>query len=116
MITTLTLNPSLDYIVTVDHFKVGATNRTSDDFILPGGKGINVSIVLKNLGFENQAYGFLAGFTGKALESMLEEAGVNADFLWVKKATPASTSSSEAMKKRKSTVADRKSPKKIFRS
>lgn len=84
MITTLTLNPSLDYIVTVDHFKVGATNRTSDDFILPGGKGINVSIVLKNLGFENQAYGFLAGFTGKALESMLEEAGVNADFLWVK--------------------------------
>lgn len=84
MIYTLTLNPSLDYIVTVDHFKIGATNRTSDDFILPGGKGINVSIVLKNLGFDSKALGFLAGFTGKALESMVEEAGINAEFLWVK--------------------------------
>ncbi len=84
MICTLTLNPSLDYIVTVNDFIVGATNRTSDDIILPGGKGINVSIVLQNLGYPNQAYGFLAGFTGKALESMLEEPGVNADFLWVK--------------------------------
>lgn len=85
MICTLTLNPSLDYIVTVDHFQVGATNRTSDDFILPGGKGINVSIVLKNMGLENQAYGFLAGFTGRALESMVEKAGINAEFLWVEK-------------------------------
>lgn len=85
MICTLTLNPSLDYIVTVDHFQVGATNRTSDDFILPGGKGINVSIVLQNLGLENKALGFLAGFTGKALESMVKEAGINAEFLWVEK-------------------------------
>lgn len=84
MICTLTLNPSLDYIVTVDHFEIGKTNRTSDDFILPGGKGINVSIVLRNLGFENRAFGFLAGFTGKALESMVREAGINAEFLWVK--------------------------------
>lgn len=85
MICTLTLNPSLDYIVTVDHFQVGATNRTSDDFILPGGKGINVSIVLQNMGLENKALGFLAGFTGKALESMVKEAGINAEFLWVEK-------------------------------
>lgn len=84
MICTLTLNPSLDYIVTVDDFKVGATNRTSDDFILPGGKGINVSIVLRNLGFENKALGFLAGFTGKALEDMVRQAGIDAEFLWVK--------------------------------
>lgn len=84
MICTLTLNPSLDYIVTVDHFTVGATNRTSDDFILPGGKGINVSIVLQNMGLENRAYGFLAGFTGTALESMVREAGIQAEFLWVK--------------------------------
>lgn len=84
MICTLTLNPSLDYIVTVDHFRVGATNRTSDDFILPGGKGINVSIVLQNMGLENRAYGFLAGFTGTALESMVREAGIQAEFLWVK--------------------------------
>ena len=54
MICTLTLNPSLDYIVTVDHFQVGATNRTSDDFILPGGKGINVSIVLHGQGSRHQ--------------------------------------------------------------
>lgn len=85
MICTLTLNPSLDYIVTVDHFQVGATNRTSDDFILPGGKGINVSIVLQNMGLESQAYGFLAGFTGRALESMVEKAGIRAEFLWVEK-------------------------------
>lgn len=85
MICTLTLNPSLDYIVTVDHFQVGVTNRTSDDFILPGGKGINVSIVLQNMGLENQAYGFLAGFTGRALESMVEKAGIRAEFLWVEK-------------------------------
>lgn len=85
MICTLTLNPSLDYIVTVDDFQVGKTNRTSDDFILPGGKGINVSIVLRNLGFENKAYGFLAGFTGRALEDMVRQAGINAEFLWVEK-------------------------------
>lgn len=85
MIYTLTLNPSLDYIVTVEDFKIGATNRTSDDFILPGGKGINVSIVLQNLGFSTRALGFLAGFTGKALESMVQEAGIDAKFLWVKK-------------------------------
>ena len=85
MIYTLTLNPSLDYIVTVDDFKIGATNRTSNDFILPGGKGINVSIVLQNLGQQTHALGFLAGFTGKALQSMVEEAGIKADFLWVKK-------------------------------
>lgn len=84
MICTLTLNPSLDYIVTVDDFQAGKTNRTSDDFILPGGKGINVSIVLRNLGFENKAYGFLAGFTGRALEEMVRDAGINAEFLWVK--------------------------------
>lgn len=84
MICTLTLNPSLDYIVTVDDFKLGATNRTSSDFILPGGKGINVSIVLQNLGQKTEAIGFLAGFTGKALESMVQEAGIRASFIWVK--------------------------------
>ena len=65
MIYTVTFNPSLDYIVTVEDFKLGRVNRTSTELIYPGGKGINVSIVLKNLGFDNIALGFEAGFTGK---------------------------------------------------
>ena len=64
MIYTVTFNPSLDYIVSVDDFTLGMTNRTSSEQILAGGKGINVSIVLKNLGLDNTALGFVAGFTG----------------------------------------------------
>lgn len=64
MIYTVTLNPSLDYIVAVDHFEMGMTNRTAYEQILPGGKGINVSLVLKNLGIDSTALGFVAGFTG----------------------------------------------------
>ena len=64
MIYTVTFNPSLDYIVEVDDFKLGMTNRTSYEHMLPGGKGINVSIVLNNLGIESTALGFMAGFTG----------------------------------------------------
>ena len=60
MIYTVTFNPSLDYIVSVDDFKLGLTNRTSSELMLPGGKGINVSIVLKNLGIESTALGFMA--------------------------------------------------------
>ena len=64
MIYTVTFNPSLDYIVSVQDFKLGITNRTSDERILPGWKKINVSAVLKNLGIDNMALGFVAGFTG----------------------------------------------------
>ena len=59
MIYTVTFNPSLDYIVGVDDFRLGATNRTSYEQMLAGGKGINVSYVLKNLGFESTAFGRL---------------------------------------------------------
>ena len=62
MIYTVTLNPSLDYIVSVDNFRLGFTNRTDSELLLPGGKGINVSIVLKNLGFETTALALSAGF------------------------------------------------------
>ena len=72
MIYTVTFNPSLDYIVSVEDFKLGLTNRTSSELILPGGKGINVSTVLGNLGIENTALGFLAGFTGKEIERRLK--------------------------------------------
>ena len=61
MIYTVTFNPSLDYIVSVDDFTLGMTNRTSSEQILAGGKGINVSIVLKNIGLDNTALGFVAG-------------------------------------------------------
>ena len=72
MIYTVTFDPSLDYIVSVDDFKLGLTNRTSSELMLPGGKGINVSIVLKNLGIQSTALGFMAGFTGKEIARRLE--------------------------------------------
>ena len=67
MIYTVTFNPSLDYIVSVDNLRLGLTNRTNSELLLPGGKGINVSTVLGNLGIENTALGFVAGFTGKEI-------------------------------------------------
>ena len=81
MIYTVTFNPSLDYIVTVDDFKLGLTNRTTSELMLPGGKGINVSIVLGNLGINNTALGFTAGFTGKEIVRRVEELGVKSDFI-----------------------------------
>lgn len=84
MIYTVSFNPSLDYVLDVPGFKTGAVNRTVNENILPGGKGINVSIVLNNLGVENKALGFTAGFTGDALKKLLEEKGVNSDFIHLK--------------------------------
>ncbi len=81
MIYTLTFNPSIDYICTVNDFKVGYTNRTDTETMLPGGKGINVSIVLNNLGCETTALGFIAGFTGAEIERGLIESGINVDFI-----------------------------------
>ena len=84
MIYTVTFNPSIDYIVTVEDLKLGEVNRTSKELMFPGGKGINVSMVLKNLGFDNTALGFLAGFTGDSIEQMLKANGVTTDFIKVK--------------------------------
>ena len=81
MIYTVTYNPSLDYIVSVDDFKLGLTNRTSSELILPGGKGTNVSTVLKNLGFESTALGFVAGFTGNEIVKRLNDMGIKSDFI-----------------------------------
>ncbi|MBD5504229.1 MAG: 1-phosphofructokinase [Lachnospiraceae bacterium] len=81
MIYTVTFNPSLDYIVSVDDFKLGLTNRTSSELLLPGGKGINVSTVLMNLGIESTALGFIAGFTGEEVIRRLEEMGVQNGFI-----------------------------------
>lgn len=81
MIYTITFNPSLDYIVGVEDFRLGMTNRTSYEQMLPGGKGINVSYVLKHLGVRSTALGFLAGFIGEAIKSQLAEDGIDTDFL-----------------------------------
>lgn len=81
MIYTVTLNPSLDYIVSVKDFRMGRTNRTESEKILPGGKGINVSTILMNLGMENTALGFLAGFTGEEIDRRLRSLGVKSGFI-----------------------------------
>ena len=81
MIYTVTFNPSLDYIVSVDNFRLGLTNRTNSELLLPGGKGINVSTVLGNLGIENTALGFVAGFTGKEIIRCMKLSGVKSDFI-----------------------------------
>lgn len=83
MIYTVTFNPSLDYIISVDHFTLACVNRTSKERILPGGKGINVSIVLKNLGMESTALGFLAGFTGEEIKRRVKEYQICTEFIEV---------------------------------
>lgn len=81
MIYTVTFNPSLDYIVSVDDFQLGKTNRTASELMFAGGKGINVSIVLKNLGLDSTALGFTAGFTGEEIAKRLEADGIRTDFV-----------------------------------
>ena len=81
MVYTVTFNPSLDYIVSVEGFQLGKTNRTAKEQMLPGGKGINVSTVLKNLGIPNIAHGFSAGFTGEEIKRRVEEMGLASDFI-----------------------------------
>lgn len=81
MVYTLTVNPSLDYIVDVEKFNIGEVNRTNHELIFPGGKGINVSIVLNNLGIDNTAYGFVAGFTGEEIVRRLKNMGLKTDFI-----------------------------------
>lgn len=81
VIYTVTFNPSLDYIVSVKDFRPGMTNRTSSELMLAGGKGINVSIVLGNLGVKSTALGFIAGFTGDEIVRRLHNGGINSEFI-----------------------------------
>ena len=81
MIYTLTINPALDYVIQIDEFSVGEVNRADNSFINAGGKGINVSTMLSALGTENTALGFVAGFTGNVLVEMLDDLGINTDFI-----------------------------------
>ena len=81
MVYTITFNPSLDYVIEVEDFCPGDINRTKEEKIFPGGKGINVSMVLLELGVDNTALGFIAGFTGDELERVLKEKGIRTDFI-----------------------------------
>lgn len=84
MIYTVTFNPAIDYVVTSEKFQIGEVNRAEKEALFFGGKGINVSLVLKELGIKSKALGFVAGFTGEALEQGIEEAGIETDFVHLK--------------------------------
>lgn len=81
MVYTVTFNPAVDYIVHTKELRAGATNRSDSEEIYFGGKGINVSIVLSELGVKSKALGFVAGFTGAAIEQGVSEKGIDADFV-----------------------------------
>ncbi len=81
MIYTVTFNPAIDYVVRTGEMEIGATNRSNSEEIYFGGKGINVSMVLKELDMPSIALGFVAGFTGVAIEKGVQEAGIETDFV-----------------------------------
>lgn len=81
MIYTVTLNPSLDYVMRLDNLEVGGVNRSKKEEVYPGGKGINVSIILNNLRIPNKALGFIAGFTGNEIDRIMKQLGTSTDFI-----------------------------------
>lgn len=84
MVYTVTFNPAIDYVVHTGEMKLGATNRSEREEMYFGGKGINVSIVLRELGIASKALGFMAGFTGEAIEKGLADMGIDTDFVRLK--------------------------------
>ena len=84
MIYTLTFNPAIDYYLTLENLRCGEVNRTQTEQISFGGKGINVSLVLKELGFKSVCLGFVGGFTGDALQNYIAQKGIDCDFVKVK--------------------------------
>lgn len=84
MIYTLTFNPSIDYVMTCDNFNLGSVNRASSEDYYAGGKGINVSYILKELGYESKVWGFIAGFSGDEIERTLKKDGLNSAFIKLK--------------------------------
>ena len=81
MIYTVTLNPSVDYVMECQDIKIGKLNRSQKESFFIGGKGINVSIMLKNLAVESTCLGFTAGFTGEVIENTLNSMGINQNFI-----------------------------------
>lgn len=86
MIYTITFNPALDYVIKTKKIKPGTINYSEEEHILAGGKGINVSIVLKELGIDSIALGFIAGFTGQEIEKKVNNVGVKTDFIKIENA------------------------------
>lgn len=84
MIYTMTFNPALDYVIEMQKFQIGEINRSKQGYILPGGKGINVSIILKELGITSCTLGFIAGFVGKEIERKVKRHGIKTDFIKIK--------------------------------
>ena len=84
MVYTVTFNPAIDYVVHTGEMKLGSTNRSDREEMYFGGKGINVSIVLRELDIQSKALGFTAGFTGEAIEKGLVEMGIDTDFVHLK--------------------------------
>lgn len=85
MVYTVTFNPAIDYVMYIDSLEKGMTNRSLSEEVHFGGKGINVSTVLANLGVDTTALGFVVGFTGEALDKAVKESGVKTDFIRLKK-------------------------------
>lgn len=85
MVYTVTFNPAIDYVVHAEKITLGATNRSQSEEMYFGGKGINVSVVLKELGIASKALGFTAGFTGEAIEKGLSAMGIDTDFVRLEK-------------------------------
>ncbi len=81
MIYTITFNPALDYVIKQRNFQKGQINRSEEEYILPGGKGINVSIILKELDIDSTALGFISGFVGNEIERKVREYGIKTDFI-----------------------------------
>ena len=81
MIYTLTLNPAIDYYMSMENFQLGSLNSLEEGYTLPGGKGINVSKVLKNFSVESKALGFVGGFTGDYIKKHLNEYEIESDFI-----------------------------------
>lgn len=84
MIYTITFNPALDYVIKTQDFQAGKINRSEKENILPGGKGINVSIILKTLGIDSTAFGFIAGFVGEEIEKKVKTYRIKTDFIKIK--------------------------------
>ena len=85
MIYTVTFNPAVDYVVHTDEMKTGMTNRSTKEEVYFGGKGINVSVILNELGVKSRALGFVAGFTGDAVEKGISDQGIETDFIHLKR-------------------------------
>lgn len=84
MIYTVTFNPALDYVMLLDKFESGGVNRSKEEFLNPGGKGINVSMMLTELEVDNTALGYIAGFTGEELVIKLKKRNIKTDFITLK--------------------------------